>query len=271
MSPKSRRLARSWGRSAFGDDPVNYDRSRPPYPGWVWARLEERCGLGPATAVFEIGAGTGIATRALLATGASVLAVEPDPRLAGYLSATLASPALEVLNHPFEEAALAAGAFDLGVAATSFHWLDEPAALSRIGELLRPSGWWAMAWNEFSDDSRPDPFHEATKTLLQDGPRTPSSTGKGGVPFALAVNDRMSALGRCGAFEAAGYEARTWDLVLDAAGVVALYSTYSNMTARPPAERAGVLAELRRIAEHEFGGRVVRNMTSILYTARRRG
>jgi hypothetical protein len=30
-----------------------------------------------------------------------------------------------------------------------------------------------------------------------------------------------------------------------------------------------VLAELRRIAEDPFGGRVVRNMITILYTARR--
>ena len=32
-----------------------------------------------------------------------------------------------------------------------------------------------------------------------------------------------------------------------------------------------MLAELRRIAADEFGGRVVRNMVTILYTARRKG
>jgi len=53
--------------------------------------------------------------------------------------------------------------------------------------------------------------------------------------------------------------------------VVALYSTYSNIAAYPPDERRQVLAELRRIAADEFDGRVVRNMITILYTARRRG
>ena len=47
-----------------------------------------------------------------------------------------------------------------------------------------------------------------------------------------------------------------------------LSDLYSNVTAR--ADRAQVLAELRRIASDEFQGRVVRNMTTVLYTARRR-
>ena len=57
--------------------------------------------------------------------------------------------------------------------------------------------------------------------------------------------------------------------MLSADETVALYATYSDITARPPDEQRHVLAELRRIAEAEFGGRVVRNMITILYTARR--
>ena len=56
--------------------------------------------------------------------------------------------------------------------------------------------------------------------------------------------------------------------MLDSNQTVALYATYSNVTAR--ADRAQVLAELHRIAIDQFGGRVVRNMTTALYTARRR-
>jgi len=58
--------------------------------------------------------------------------------------------------------------------------------------------------------------------------------------------------------------------MLDPDEVVALYSTYSNIAAYPPDERREVLAELRRIATEQFGGRVVRNMITILYTARRK-
>jgi SAM-dependent methyltransferase len=264
-------LPRAFGRQAFGDDPANYDATRPDYPDWVYDTLAERCGLGPGCAVFEAGAGTGIATRRLLAAGAdSVVAIEPDARLAAFLRASTASSALSVVTAPFETAELSRGAFDLGVAATSFHWMNELVALNRAAALLRADGWWAMVWNVFGDDERPDPFHDATDALLSDGPKSPSGGGRRGVPFALQVNARKSAFGRCGAFADISHEARPWELVLTADQTVALYSTYSNITAYPPDERREVLAELRRIAEDTFGGRVVRNMVTSLYLARRR-
>jgi hypothetical protein len=127
-----------------------------------------------------------------------------------------------------------------------------------------------MVWNVFGDESRPDPFHDATDALLNDGPKSPSQTAKG-TSNALSANDWMSAFGRSGAFEDIAARAEPWELVIDPDQVVALYSTYSNITAYPPDERRQVLAELRRIASDEFGGRVIRNMITILYTARRKG
>jgi hypothetical protein len=56
-------------------------------------------------------------------------------------------------------------------------------------------------------------------------------------------------------------------LILNAEQTVSLYGTYSNVNVRP--DREAVLAELGRIACEQFGGRVVRNMTTALYIARR--
>ena len=264
-------LAKAFGREAFGHDPANYDASRPAYPDWVFETLGERCGLGPGCAAFEVGAGTGIATRRLLAAGADpVFAIEPDARLAEFLRASTAARALRVVTAPFETADLASGSFDLGLAATSFHWIDELAGLTKAAVLLRPGGWWAMVWNVFGDDDRRDPFHEATDALLNAGPKSPSQ-GAQGTANALHVNDWMSAFGRCGAFEDVAHHRESWELVLGADQVVALYATYSNIAAYPPDERREVLAELRRIAQAPpFSGRVVRNMITVLYTAQRR-
>ena len=159
-------LDRSFGRRAFGADPANYDTVRPAYPDWVFDTLRTTCGLGAGSAVFEIGAGTGSATRALLAAGAEVVAVEPDARLAGFLRARVTSPSLRVLTQAFDDAHLSEHAFDLGLAATSFHWLDEAPALAKIARLLKPGGWWAALWNVFGDDAYPDPFHKATHGIL---------------------------------------------------------------------------------------------------------
>jgi hypothetical protein len=46
-----------------------------------------------------------------------------------------------------------------------------------------------------------------------------------------------------------------------------LYATYSPIAARP--DRDAVLVELKRIAVEQFGGHITRNMTTILYVARR--
>ena len=260
-------IHRTFGRRAFGRDPAGYDAARPAYPEWVFDCLRERCGLGPGAVTFEIGAGTGTATRPLLKLGANpLLAVEPDGRLAGFLRETVPDKALTIVVAPFEEAVLQEGSFDLGVAATAFHWLNEDFALTRAAKLLRPGGWWAMFWNVFGDPHRPDPFHEATESLLNK-PLSPSA-GNGEEPFALDVKARLAALERTDAFDRVEHRSSTWMLVLDPDQTVALYATYSNVNIRP--DREHVLNELRRIARDEFRGCVTRNMTTSLYVARRR-
>ena len=262
------RLERPFGRHAFGADPASYHGARPGYPEWVYAALAAECGLRRNAAVFEIGAGTGTATRRLLDLGADPLtAVEPDQRLADFLRANNPDAALQVVVALFEDAPLEAAAFDLGVSATAFHWLDEGSALVKIAGLLRPGGWWTAVWNVFGDDSQPDPFHEATKDLL--GPPANPSAGERGIPFALDSAARLAALQRTGAFDVAESRTGRWPLVLDADQTVALYATYSNVTAR--SDRDAVLAEIGRIARDDFMNRVVRNMVTSLYIARRAG
>jgi SAM-dependent methyltransferase len=259
-------IDRAFGRRAFGADAPNYDRARPPYPAWVFDQLRETCGVGAGAAVLEIGAGTGAATRRLLGLEPGrLVAVEPDARLAEFLRQATPSAALELRLEAFEDVDLSENAFDLAAAFTSFHWLDESAALAKISRLLRRGGWWAACWNVFGDDAYPDPFHEATRSVLS-GPLSPSA-GTGGVPFALDAAARIAAIASSGAFARPLYWTAHWPLELTTDETVALYATYSNVEALP--DRQAVLAELRRIADETFGGRVIRNMTTVLYLAQR--
>ena len=123
-----------------------------------------------------------------------------------------------------------------------------------------------MVWNVFGDPNRCDPFHEATKMLL-DGPSSPSA-GAGHLPFALDAEARFAALERTHAFDAVEHRTSAWSLVLDPNQTVALYATYSNINIRQG--RDPVLAELDRIAREEFHGCVIRNMITSLYVARHR-
>jgi SAM-dependent methyltransferase len=264
----SQPIGKEVGRRAFGLDPAGYHRARPQYPAWLYQALCSRGGLTAGTSVVEIGPGTGKATRRLLDLGANPLvAVEPDARLAHFLRTSNPDAALTVVVSSFEDAALDDAGFDLGVSATAFHWLDEDAALAKVARLLRPRGWWAAFWNVFGDDRRPDPFHVATKELLNG--LSSLSSGDAGLPFGLDTEARLAALKRTGAFDRIEAEVIPWSLSLDADEAVALYGTFSNVNIRP--DRDEVLNELGRIAREEFGGRVVRNMTTSLYMARKAG
>src|SRR5512137_747235 len=147
-------IARTEGQRAFGNDPAGYDQARLDYPPQVYDSLCDRCGLRPGMRTFEIGPGTGIATRHLLQLGASPLvAVESDERLAAFLTATLGQNTndLEVKIATFENIDLPSGWFALGTAASVLHWLDEKATLRKAARILRSGGWWAAWWNVFGD------------------------------------------------------------------------------------------------------------------------
>jgi SAM-dependent methyltransferase len=256
------------GRVAFGDNPAGYHAARPSYHPWVFAFLEERHALRAGQTTFEVGAGTGIATAGLLGLGADPLvAIEPDARLVEFLRASLHSPSLSVLNSTFEDALLPSSTFDLGFCGDALHWLDEDFALARAADLIRPGGIWAAAWNTAADPWRRDAFCEATTGLFNGGPASPAA-GTRGIPFALDAAARVAALERNGAFTAIEHRSEKWSLVLDAEQTVALYATFSDVNFHP--DRQGLLDAIARIAREQFDNRVVRNVVTSLYVARRR-
>jgi SAM-dependent methyltransferase len=263
-------ISKDIGRTLFGQNPEAYDAYRPSYPAELYEVLERRCGLAPGTHVFEVGPGTGQATRELLRRGADPLvAVEPDADMAAHLAAGLATAGISVIAAPFEKADLSENAFDLGVAAMSFHWIDEDTGLAKIARLLKPGGWWAMWWTAFGDPRNPDEFYRAADPILKDLPLSPASARRGKVPFAADTETRLSALGRyfdeteCLTFEQA--------VEMDAATVRGLFSTFSPILSLEPERRTRVLDELEHLAREEFGNRIRRTFTTRLYLGRRIG
>ncbi|MGE0625622.1 MAG: class I SAM-dependent methyltransferase [Pseudomonadales bacterium] len=259
-------IERSEGRRLFGTDPDAYDRARPDYPDWIFEDLVASGALFPGAATLEIGAGTGLATRHLIAHGANPLTLlEPDTRFADVL-AHLPRPAGQtciVRHEPFETAALAPGSFDLIVAATAFHWLEPTSALARARTLLKSGGTLALMWNVFAVPGAPDPFHDATASLL-----TPLATSPSGAadatPYPLDRAARESEA-RAAGFRNVAYRESQGSITLNPDGVVELYATFSSIQRLTAADRDSVLSQLRAIADDRFEGRVIRNVTICLY------
>jgi SAM-dependent methyltransferase len=216
--------------------------------------------------VVEVGPGTGQVTRRLLDIGAEVVAVEPDARLADFLRERLGDQ-VELVGHTLEDAVLEAGAFDLAVAASSFHWVDESAGLAALRGALRPGGWIAIWWTSFGDETRPDPFMDAVQPLFEDVPHSPSAGLEGRPSFGRDAESRLAALAAA-AFERPAHDDFRWSHVWDSAGIRGLYSTFSPIIALEPDRRARLLDAVERIARENFGNRVEKPLVTSLYTAR---
>jgi SAM-dependent methyltransferase len=197
--------------------------------------------------------------------------VEPDRRLVRYLTVRLARWAgrVTILPETFERVRLPRAEFDLGVAASSFHWVPERRALRKVARLLRPGGWWAMWGNEHGDPVRPSAFHRAIQPLYRE------LSGRAGSGYTRARvakqrRRRLRALASIGAFDRISRTEVRWTATLSAARVRALWATFSEIVTLPAARRTWFLRELERIADEQFSGTVEIPVVTPVYTARRR-
>jgi SAM-dependent methyltransferase len=261
-------LQRDEGRRLFGLDPVGYRAGRPDYPEAVYETLVDRCGLGPTTRVLEIGPGTGLVTQRLLRVGAQVTAIEPDPSLASYLRDADPSAELDVVISTFEEAELAGGEFDLAVAATSFHWVDQKLGLSKLGKAVKPGGWVALWWTLFRDPTQLDEFSQAVEHVL--GPATRGAFDEPGrPPFQLDESHRRGDMARWAGLNDVTSEIITWTYELTPLEARALYASMATVIRRLPDEQLRILDEVERIATETSDGLVRRRFLTALYTGRR--
>ena len=258
------------GRALFGPDPLNYEDIRPLYPEQIYQFLVATSALSANISTLEIGPGTGLATRRLLDFGVNPLTlIEPDSRFSPFLTSLskLYRAEIRIVEESFEDADLEPDHYDLVAAATSFHWIHPSIGLSKVADVLEPSGCVALWWNVFGDPDRADPYHEATDLILGHLPSGPSA-GPEAVPFALDTRARLRDFSRTKRFDEPMYEVFRWTLVLNTQQISSLNATFSSISRLPEDERRRVLDQLMDVAERQFGGTVERNMTSPVYVAR---
>jgi SAM-dependent methyltransferase len=133
-----------------------YDRYRPRYPAVAIAAVLD--GLPPHPATVDIGAGTGISTRALVEAGARAIAIEPNDGMRAFASAS----GLDARRGTATETGLPDGCADLVTSFQAFHWFANAEALLEFRRLLRPGGRVALVWNE---RDKHDPFSRDFRQL----------------------------------------------------------------------------------------------------------
>ena len=131
--------------TGFADGADIYAASRPAYPGEALDWLRDRMGIGAASRVVEVGAGTGLFTRLILETGARVLAVDPVAEMLAHLAATVPGVATAIATA--ETLPVAAESVDAVICATAFHWFATSPVLAEFHRVLRPGGTLGLIWN----------------------------------------------------------------------------------------------------------------------------
>lgn len=127
-----------------------YERGRPSYPAEAIETLARELAIAPGCRVLDLAAGTGKLTRLLVATGATVVAVEPGAAMRAQLAT--AAPGVEVLDGTAEAIPLPDDSVDAATVAQAFHWFRRAEALDELARVLRPSGGLGLLWNERDDD-----------------------------------------------------------------------------------------------------------------------
>ncbi len=132
---------------SFGAVATDYDRVRPsPAPDALDWLLPERRDL-----VVDVGAGTGIFSRALASRGAHVVAVEPDERMRAVLQEN--SPGIEAIAASGEAIPLPDASADGVFFSSAWHWMDPHKAVPEVARVLRDGGRFGVIWTSRDHES----------------------------------------------------------------------------------------------------------------------
>ncbi|MEM7339872.1 MAG: methyltransferase domain-containing protein [Actinomycetota bacterium] len=246
---------------SFGEDPALYDRFRPSYPRGLIEDILAETGDLPA---LEVGAGTGKATRALLALGKAVHAIEPDHRMAAVLEVSCPSDHLVIDRTTLEASHLPRSAFDLVLAAQSWHWVRTDVAYDVAADALDPEGVLALMWHH--------PHHQQGVFGVALGQLYRQIAPEAAHPLpglkGAGYDPRLEPPSAMARFRAWSRAEHAWEWTLDAPSFIGWLCTGSETRKLGVEQRAELMAGVAALIG-EFGGEVVIPMRTVAHLAHR--
>jgi SAM-dependent methyltransferase len=223
----------------FGEAASDYERGRPGYPRAIVEWLLD----GAGNEVADVGAGTGKLTDAVLATGRTVVAVDPDDGMLARVRGRL--PQVRTETGTAEELPLPDASVDAIVLGQAWHWVDPDAASAEAARVLRPGGRLGLIWN-IRDESAD--WVAALTALMHPSDAETLLAGDGvrvSAPFPPLEVDRLR-----------------WSRPVSPDDVLAMAASRSHLIALAPDERTAVLERIRELlATHpDTAGREVLDM-----------
>jgi SAM-dependent methyltransferase len=213
-----------------------YDAARPSYPDEVYDALGPLEGLR----VLDVGAGTGIATRALIARKANVVAVDPGREV--LRRATARTPELPAVVADGALLPVRADAVDLVCFAQAWHWLDASRRVAEAHRVLRPGGRWAGWWSHARADGEVW-FDRYWAEIERSCP---------GTHRRQRDTDWGNTIGLPGRFDVGRRVTIPWIRVIPVEDWMTDQASHSYVAALPEGARAPLLRNLRRVLDAQF-------------------
>jgi SAM-dependent methyltransferase len=219
-------------RTSFNRIAEMYAAMRPGYPVELTEDTIRLSKIPPGGHILEIGCGPGTASVSFAERGYAMLCLELGDRLAQIAKQRLSVfPRVEVRVTRFEDWELEPGAFDLVLAASSFHWIDPEVAYSKSAAALRPGGSLAILRNASTGATDPD-MQRALEDIYRQ--YLPSRAGRPTHPALSDDDEQATEMRNSGFFAQIIARHYPWDKVFDADGYVQLLETYSDHQTLPP-------------------------------------
>jgi len=232
-----------------------YERARPEYPAEAIAWLAQQLDLRAGRTVLDLGAGTGKLTRALVSTGARVIAVEPGEAMLAQLRRVV--PGVEARIGAAEAIPLPDGSMDAITVGQAFHWFRHDEAVPELHRVLKAGGAVALIWNSRDQEH---PLQRQVSELIAPF-----------VPYGRPpVGSSVPALATGGLFEPADRQTFRFAQRLTADQLVERLASISFVAAAPADLRAELEAKLRAVAA-THGGDVEFPYLTEVYVSRRVG
>ena len=126
-----------------------YAQYRPSYPEDLIRYLRDSVGIGKASTVADIGAGTGRLTRLLAPVAGRVIAVEPNaPMRSAGIRYCADTGDVVFTDGRAEATGLGDGSVDFITVAQAFHWFDKDKTKAEFKRILKQAGSVILVWNK---------------------------------------------------------------------------------------------------------------------------
>ena len=254
-------------RKCFDEAALEYDEARPSYPDQLIQDVIDLSRIPKRGSILEIGCGTGQATIQFARRGYTMLCLDIGKRLTLIAKKKCQNyPLARIINTSFEKWKPAIAAFDLLISATAFHWIPPEIGYPKAAQVLKQSGYIALFWN-----THPTPytgFFEDVQMIYAGF--SPELLRQAKSPTEIMVQEQEKQLQQSGLFETVQVKNYSWSKTYTTEEYLRLLDTFSDHGMLEAERRNQLYAEIGKLLDTKYDGKVERPYQSILLIAKKK-